>query len=314
MQHRHFKLKLLLVQLISIIPFLLFIFYLFDLWFDVRRSLVFEQNISEAKQTSEYIRSSLNYGLTVSSILAVDTHFYKILTSEPETASLTLKNIVKNAPNIDNIVVVDSTGKPIIASLALTAEQQEITNFDRPYFQQVLRTKKAAISNPLTDRLTNKQLVILSAPIIAGDEVVALVNTSFDLEYIKNNLEKTLPNNSKSTIVLDSDNQVSLYLNKPNPVEGEKSLYVDSPLVAKIKADKVVLIDNQTIPLLDKSVLGAGVLVDDLDWTVISVQPAETIFAPIFRAESAVWLILFASLLFTLAVVSFFLRKVRVIF
>jgi len=314
MRHKHFKIKLFFVQLIAIIPLLLFIFYLFDLWFDARRSQLIEQNIYEAKQTALYIEKLLEHGLNVASILTKDQYFSKLLTNDEKTAFSVLKNIVENSPYIHNIVALNKKGKILVASFELTPEQKKMAADDRDYFQKVLQTKKPVISEVLTGRLTQKEIVILSSPVLLNNEVEAVVNVSFNLEKTKENLENLPPPNGKILILLDKNDQLAFLISKNSYEIKDKFIFSNSPLLAKIKEEKVVFIDNQHFPILNKSVLGAAVISDKLGWKIISVQPSEEIFSPILKAERALWLILGSSFLFACTLITFFLRKVKIIF
>ena len=73
------KTKLFLIQFLAIIPYLLFIFYLFDLWFETSRSHVLEINLNEAKLLSLYLHDNLTHGLSVSKTLAIASGKERIL-------------------------------------------------------------------------------------------------------------------------------------------------------------------------------------------------------------------------------------------
>ena len=53
---KRLKIKLIFIQFFTIIPFLIFIFYIFDLWYDTRRSLVLNENLNYAKLVGENIK------------------------------------------------------------------------------------------------------------------------------------------------------------------------------------------------------------------------------------------------------------------
>src|SRR4030042_6998466 len=89
--HKRIKIKLLLVQFIAIIPLLLFIFYIFDLWYDTRKTLVFQENINIAKVSSLAIREVFSRGETIGSFLGGNDEFDKYLHKDKNKAKEFLK-------------------------------------------------------------------------------------------------------------------------------------------------------------------------------------------------------------------------------
>lgn len=312
---RHLKIKLIIIQLISILPFLIFIFYLSDLWYDSQRSLLLSQNIDKTNLINTFVQNYLRHGTVIFEALTEDTLFRKTLSRDPKAAGDILKTTAFYVPEVDNIVVTDQKGQVLSSSLNLSAEQEKITVFDRPYFQKVLREKKATLSDPIIGRFSNKWIAVLASPILEEDKVVAVIVTSLDLEQLKKEIEESLENNGeKMVVLLDSQRQIVFTLGQPFPKESQKNLLADLPFVKKAKEGQLAIFENQELPMTRKPVIGVAVPMEEADWVVVSFEQMENIFAPLFKIQSLIWAILFVSLLFAISVITYFLRKVRVVY
>jgi len=316
-QHRRLKIKLLAVQLISIIPFLLFIFYLFDIWYDTRRSSVIEQNLNQAKMIASFLHSGFVYAQETAKVLTNDKHLQKLLGSDINTSRQVIKNLVDQASEIDNIAITDNFGTPIVSTTDLSDLQlKNITFADREYFQQALKSKKTAFSSPLVGKLTGNYILTVAAPILSGNEVAYVVVLAIDINRLKEKIDQFLPEDKDKFIyILDSNRQIVWLNNQPLPVEKEKSLMADLPSIKKAQTEKMVVIENQLLPFSnDKSMMGGAVSINNSGWVVASVEPVDHIFSPILKLQSVVWLILISAMIFSVSILSYFLRKVKIAF
>lgn len=313
---RRIKIRLFFVQLISILPLLLFIFYLLDLWYDTGRSMALKANITQVKLVAMFIDNSLTGGLRIGNNLAHDILLQQALAKDKEVSRGIIKNIITDAPEIASIGVFNRQGELVVNTLDLTSEQEKATITDREYYQEVLKTKKKVISSPLLGRYSGKQIIVMSIPIIKNDEVVNLINVSYKLDYLKNQIEKIIPaSNHQNIIVLDKNKQIIFLSNQTILAESNRSILADASFIKETQAGKTVVIENQPIPLLNnKRVIGAGVPITDFGWVVLSVEPIENVFAPFFKVQSVVWLIIFVALVFSISVISYFLRKVKIVY
>lgn len=312
---RHLKIKLIIIQLISILPFLIFIFYLSDLWYDSQRSLLLSQSIDKTNLINTFTKEYLRSGTVISEALTKDTLSRKTLASDPKAAGDLLRTTVSYMPKVDNIVVTDQKGQVLSSNLNLSAEQEKITLFDRPYFQKVLREKKATLSDPIIGRFSNKLTAVVASPILEEDKVVAVVVTSLDLEQLKKEIEESLENNGeKMVVLLDSQRQIVFTLGQPFPKESEKNLLANLPFVKKAKEGQLAIFENQELPTTKKPVIGVAVPMRETGWVVVSFEPMENIFAPLFKIQSLIWFIMFVALLFSFLVITYFLRKVRIVY
>jgi len=312
---RRLKIKLLLVQLISIVPFLIFIFYLFDLWFDTSRSMVLKENIGSAKLTATLINNSFRNGLTTAEILSTDPIFLESLAENKDEATLILKNILAKNQSLEAITVRDKEGKLLSATLELSAEQKQISAADMDFFQETIRGKRTVLSNPQKGKFTGKPIIAMTAPVVKNSETTAVVSTAYSLSYLKNLIEKNIISaNERTIIVFDKNGQIVFISNQPFPSAEEKTLLADLLFVKEVQAGRVAFLENQKIPLIDKNVIGAAMPIDNFGWGVVSVEPITNVFAPIFKLQSIVWVIIFVGLLFSLSFITYFLRKVQIIY
>lgn len=187
---RKFKIKLLVVQLLSILPFLIFIFYLFDLWYDSRRSSVLDDNIDQATTIVEFLNKSLDVAVTVGKVIATDASIVENLTSGENVLNEKLRNINSIKHEFFAISILDRSGKFIAHSADLTPEQKLINYADRDYFQETLRTKKTFISNPVFGRVTEQPVVAINVPVFKDEEIVAVVRISYSQTISRAKLKK----------------------------------------------------------------------------------------------------------------------------
>lgn len=317
MLHRKLKIKLLFVQLLAIIPFLVFIFYLFDLWFDTRRTLILQENINNAQLISLYINESFKKGLTLSSIIAADTFFHDNLLQNKQAVKNGLVNFRSKTEDFDGISIFDVNGKIISTTLDITDQQvQEVDISDRDYFAEAVNDKKMVVGNPIVGRFTGNLVVPLAAPLLIDNKVEAVVVTSLVVENLKQKVESNLYLNSDKIVALfDGNKQLVFTLHKPFPEEKVKGLMTDDTVFAKnLLYGKPQIIENQIIPLSEKPVSGALVALAEYPWAVLSVESTESIFSPLFKLQSIIWLIIFFALLFSVAAVTYFIRKVRIVY
>lgn len=313
--HRKFKLKLLTIQLLSILPFLVFIFYLFSLWFDTQRKLIINQNISQAKLTGEFIREKMDNGLSFSALLATDENLYKSAKEDSEKTRSYLVKTIQKGGAVDSVIITGIDGLAVSASFPLTLDQKEDSLSSEPYFHQVLRSKTNVISSPIKDHYSDHQVIVMASPIVKNQEMVGVINSQIDLENLKNMTEKAIYSDENSSIiVLDSDNQIVFIPFKPIPEMNEKNLFVNAAFSTKNIGNNIEIIENQKLPTGSQTVFGASVKLSGLSWKVLSTAPTEMIFLPLLVMEKSVWLIIGVSLIFTLAVISYFLRTVKVVF
>lgn len=92
-----------------------------------------------------------------------------------------LTDLVRVREDLLNVAVFDVSGQPVLSATPWPPAAGGIQ--DRPYFEQVLRTKEAGISPLLVGRRANQPTVIAAAPILdASRQVLGVVTVSLRLE------------------------------------------------------------------------------------------------------------------------------------
>ncbi len=312
--HKRIKLKLILVLLTAIIPLVLFIFYLFDLWYDTSKSLVFQENLAAAKLTSTIIQESFSKASSAAVMLADNPDFVIKLTKNKQEAKSYLKNIIENNPEYSSILVFDKEGKIITGSLDITDEQENTVNIsDWEYFKTVITTKKAFIGTPIIGRFKKAFVIPVVQPIIKNDEVEKLIVVSYRVSDLKERIKKSINNHNKTVIILDAKGEIVFVTNKDLLDEKTTSLLKDSDCFYEAQKGNDHLIDNKYLPFLDQRVIGASTPIINYNWVVISIVPINYVFIQLTKVQNVIWLILFAAIVFALSLISYFIRKIRII-
>lgn len=314
--NRSFKSKLLAVQLIAFIPLLLFIFYIFDLWYDTARSSVLNNAINETRLAANTVEESFNFGVNISTILSTSPVVISGLDEKSSLLDGTLRAIITNLDEIKTLMITDTAGKYLAYSGALTPEQKRDTTIaDREYFQEVMETKKTVVSDPIIGKIRGKQTIAIVVPVKENGKVTAVVGSAYDMDILKAKLEKVMPENEKQTFLLyDKSGRLVFTLNKPIPNEEEKLLFNNLPIMAKDHKAKISIIENQKLPNSDKTYLGAIAPVANYGWTVVNLISTEEIFTPLYKTQAVTWLILLSALLFALSLISYVLRKIKMVY
>lgn len=313
---RAIKIKLLVIQLIAIIPLLLFIFYIFDLWFDVRRSIVLENTINQGRLISQTVEESFKLGTHISTIVATNPGFKSLIEKDPSIVESTLRTITDNIPEISGINISNTSGKSIFMSREISKEQKDQTSLaDRNYFQKVIETQKPAISGILTNKFRDTQGIVMAAPIIDKGKVTAVVGSFYEMEALKAKMDSVLPLDDKYTVLLyDQDGRLALILHKALPNDAEKTVFNNLPFLAKYDSHKVNIVENEKLPNSTKTYLGAMLPVDGYGWTVVNLISQDDVFAPIYKVQKITWLIILSALIFALSLISYVLRKIKMVY
>lgn len=312
---RNFKAKLILVQLIAIIPLLLFVFYVFDLWYDTARSSVLDNSINQAKLVANTVEDSFNIGVAVANIVATNPIVKSKLTSDPATIKSALAIVTENISGLSGIHIVDLSGNTLAFSRDLTPEQKKISIADRTYFQDVLETKKSVIADPLVGRFRNIASVFMATPMMDDGKVTAVVSTGYELEVLKNKLEEILSADDKRDILLyDKAGRLAFILYKPLPNEEEKAIFNNLPFLKNGERNNIKIIENQKLPNSDKLYMGASVPVNDFGWTVVNLVSTDDVLAPLYKVQGITWLVFLSALLFALSLISYIMRKIKMVY
>jgi hypothetical protein len=307
-----FKTKILVIQLIAILPFLLFIFYIFDIWFDVSRGQVLTNNLTETKLLAKAIDQTLNIGFRTTAYLANDQFF-----PATRSGSINLKALQKISPELSELTIVDDSGHIRSSSLTVTSDVEGKSLSERiDVLRQTVEEKGAILTQPILGKVTERWSIIVATPIIKDETVTGTVNASIQLEYLKSLLEHTNQQNlseDKNIMLLDNKGHVVFTLFKPfePPTRGADLSNLD--IVKEVQKGRSLTGENITFLQSDKKMLAAITPVGNTTWSVLSVEPENDIYAPLFQTQNRMWIVVLVSFVFSFSVITFYLRRIRVV-
>lgn len=320
--HQKIKIKLLVVLLAAITPFLIFIFYLFDLWYDTRRQLVIDENITTARLIATNINQSFQIGESTAVMVADQSINQVSQDTQPLRNTDELQEFVKGIQNkgsdLKEVGFFDLAGNIIATSVVLTPEREKANIADRAYFQETIRTKKPSRSGVVFGKLTGQYIIAHAAPVLQEGVVRAVTVSTFDVVQLKTKLESTLTNKNRVIILVDSEKHVAFRLFEPlEQIEKLQSI-TGNPHVQVASQGIETLFDFESFPAISATERFIGVTAPMGNqiphWVVVSMQPLSQIYAPLLQLQSSMWIILGSALIFSFALVSYVIRKIRVIY
>ena len=318
--HPKVKIKILISQFIAVIPFLIFIFILIDLWYDTRRTLILEQNISVTKTLESYISETLNHSNGIASTLA-QQEIFEILDKsgylgQKEKVKSVLKIIQENQANLHSVSLFDPQGNLIETSYAYSEEKAATNISNRDYFLKAVRDRKTVISDPLIGRMSNEYIVIVASPIIVNNNLAGVILVNFNLNQLKKELEAAINGQNRRIFLIDGKGNIIMELNKPFPDDDNKNILKENYHIRQALKGEISRIDNENLPISPKIQIGYAFPVKGMNfnWVILSVNSTEEIYSPIIKFQSFFWLIFLSSILFILSVISYFLRKIKIIY
>ena len=318
--HPRIKIKILISQFLAIVPFIIFIFVLFDLWYDTRRSLIFEQNLSTAKLYASYISKNNADIIGLSGTLTSEEVFNMLLKSDYLSDKNKLKAVLKSVSSrhkdIDSVNLFSPDGSLIESSLDYDLSKSQTSILDRGYFQQLVKSKKTVVSDPLVGRLSGKSVYLVASPLVIDGNIEYIVLISVEIDSLKKYFENALTSKNRLIIVTDSEDNIVFTLNSKSTDNLKTDVFKENYHIKIARSGSNSIIDSEKLPLSEKLLLGYAVpaSVNGFNWTVISADSLDEVYLPIIKTQSFFWLILLASTLFALSVVSFFLRKIKIIY
>ena len=319
-QHSKIKLKLLLSQFLAIIPFLIIIFFLIDLWYDTRRFLLIQENMSTAKIMADYVNFYLYSGLNTSNILAADPVYTALQSSkyldEPDKLKELLVSIKAELPALDSVSLFDPSGKLIATSLDILPDRIESSISDRDYYKKLIESKKPVFSNPVIGKFSEKYITVTASPVLIDNTIVGIFLSTINLEYLKKTMETQFARTDKNIILIDGNGEIVFQINKEIPADSQKKLLKNDSRLIKALSEKQTVIDNEILPVSNKPLIGAIASVNggQFGWSVLSYNYALDIFGPIIKTQNFIWVLILVSLLVSLSVISYFLRKIKIVY
>lgn len=309
--HREIKIKLLAVFLAALVPFLIFIFYLFDLWYDTRRQLVIEENV----KTTRLLSLSIDHAFRTTQAMA--SFFTERNISQTFPNQVLFSVIAEKMPVLDSFSLFDRDGTIIATSMDITAEQQKITVIDEPYFKKALNTRQAVSSGVHNGKYYDHRVVNFLSPIVVDNEVQSVVSATYNLERLKSLLEAVIGDTAKPIILLDHEGTIAFRLYQPiAETKDLDSIATNQYVQAAIQGQESVF-EYEEFPGMPKDTyIGTATPIGTTSphWVVVSMQSTKDIFAPLISLQNSMWIILVSAFVFSFLLISFILRKIRIIY
>lgn len=304
---RQVKLRLLFIQLITIIPFLLIIFYLIDLWYDSQRTAALEQNIQYAKLSGELLKNLIAGEKFTATLVSGNT-----VISDKKATQKMLQNISGGNAAIIRISATDLQNLPVYT-------YPENNSADSSSFVQLHReayTGKTTITHTSDD---NPDYLLMSTPVTNQNTVTGYIDMVVNLNYYKKILERTLQEDAgrtgKNIYFFDEKGKLRFSLNSPLRESSETAAVSlsESECYRTSRSGQTYVFENDLLtPLSPHRLIGACTPVESSGWTVVSATRIDDIYKPIYSIQTTIWLGLLAALLFSLSLTSFILRKINI--
>ena len=197
----------------------------------------------EVAEARERVSKILDFAILHEEEVIRDTHWIlSVLAEVPDLrkggkpASEFLARLLVNSPEYTNFVVCRPDGQVVASAVPLTTE---INFSDRPYFQDVLKSKSFSIGPYTVGRITGKPIIVLGYPVIdrRGD-VTAVLLAPLDLSRVTRfeaELKVQIPRNS-TYVKLDGNGAV--LTSYPESQMFGSGHALEKPLFEKISKEK----------------------------------------------------------------------------
>lgn len=293
---------------------------LFDLWFDTRRTLVLEQNLSNAKILSEYLSKTISHSKGIASTLSQKEFFETLekigLESDKNKLKKVFKIIQENQSEIDSVSVFNPEGNLIESSFDYDPSKAAVNISDRDYFIKAVSSKKITVSDPLIGRLSGNNIIMVTSPIIIENKLEALALIGINLQQLKNNFENAVQTKNQRVFIIGQKGEIVMELNRPQIEDQNKNILKENVHVLVALKGNDSVIDNEKLPISNKSLLGYAVPVNvnGFHWAILSVSNTDEVYLPIIKAQSFFWVIILGSIVFVLSVISFLIKRIKIIY
>jgi len=179
-----------------------------------------------------------------------------------------------------------------------------------------LSTKNTVVSPPLIGRLNNNKVILVASPVIVDGKLQQIAVVSIDVQKLKLFFENTLASKDRQVVIIDNEGNIVFILNQPLPEDSKKGILKNNLHLQIAHTGSKSTIDNEKLPFSDKNVLGYAfpAKINGSNWTVISTNTVEEAYLPIVKAQSFLWILILLSIIFAFTLISFFLRKIKIIY
>lgn len=188
----------------------------------------------------------------------------------------TLKIINESEKDIETILVADNNANAISDT-----STNEIALSDREYFRKVKETKKPVISNVLTSRVTDKNVIVICVPILddSGSFSGALLST-VNIKSIENFVKQIKVSKSSSTYIV-TDKGEYIYDSDPQKIGKDYEDFIKSSQKSKVIGESVLGKDGDFVSFDDEGIkkVAAFSKINSTGWRLVIEVPEREVFS-----------------------------------
>ncbi|MDR3566335.1 MAG: methyl-accepting chemotaxis protein [Negativicutes bacterium] len=175
-------------------------------------------------------------------------------------------------PHYDTIQIGDLKGE-VYGTKGATGNR-----LDRPYYQQVLKTGKMAISEPIISRTSNVRAIAIAVPIMSNNQLVGVLNGTFKLEEIEGILDSLTFGKTGTPFLMNNDGLVIYHRDKTQVMKINLLSGPEIPTELKAAAGRMAKGETGVAPYSYKGIdkIVGFVPVPNTTWSLgITVDQAE---------------------------------------
>lgn len=309
MSHFKLKSKFVLAQLLTLLPLAVFIFFILDHWSDIERLTYLRKNYQLAYHTGLSLDREFNNFTSIASLLAQNPSVQYL---DRDKALPLFYRHLSTLPASSDLLITDKDGHALLDALNSEETTPSASFAGKIFFQTMLAAKKPVISNFSDSSNQKDPQICFSAPVknqfgqISGAVVLEIPASSLkDLFFLPE-----IPGENLRLFLLDREKTLVLDSSDIPPEITQRSLFQKDPLLLPL-FQKAALgsFDHYKNPLFDKPVYGVISPLPASGWYLILSAPLENQLYPIFRTQLIFVVILFFTVVFSILLVTYFLRK-----
>lgn len=203
--------KLIIAALLVLTPVVLLLAQNYRAAYDNQRNLVLADEVRVAQVVSAIVDDNFAEALAIVRSYATDP---VVLSFDPPRINQYLARLAPLYPQYDDVVAVFDAGGNIVGSARGVGP---VNVADRKWFQDVLRTGEAVVSDVLISRETGRPIVGVAVPI--NDQTgqrVGAVESALDLDHLPRTLETVQGAMRQQIFMADRTGRIAFHTGKPD--------------------------------------------------------------------------------------------------
>lgn len=310
------KRKFTIAYLLSILPFLIFVFFLFDQWMDFRRQTILIKNYQIAKTMTTTVRQLFDNTLATGNLLARDPAVRSL--SKTNAAPL-LYRTLEQYPAFTDVVLIDRFGTVIVDPIKPENENKFAALGDKPFFKELQADKTPQVGNlaDSPDR-SNNPLIYLASPIINQEATISgAVVFTLSANTLRSYLELPQSKDNLTWIALLDKNKELIFATQYHredikdltpPVSGYN--FKDDPVFKNLlAANRDGSFDGYKSSFMPIASSGVITTLSPYNWTILIASPIESQIAPISRLQNTFIILSLLSIIYAILIITYFIRR-----